>query len=137
VLYNLDAIAFERRHTTGMVGHQADSAKIEIKQNLSPNPDFSLSTPLTFRRDLILVLFVKLQRIRAIDCFSRESKRVLMQVNHGTKPLTDNSLQRRANVRGTFARRSMKYIPSETRSMHSNEDWLVRASDIAVHEGDM
>lgn len=92
MLYNLDSVSFERRHTTWMVGHQADTAQIEIKQNLSPDPNLALSTPFAFQATLVLLPFVKLHRVRAINPFMRESKRVLMQVNNGAGAFADNSL---------------------------------------------
>jgi hypothetical protein len=38
------------------------------------------------------------QRIGAINPFQRESRRVPVQINHGSDPLIGNSLQRRANT---------------------------------------
>src|SRR5580658_6032089 len=98
MLDNLDAVAVQRSNATRMIGHKPDASNIKVQQDLSADSDLALCCPLKLQRSLFRLFIVELQRVRSINLCERESKRVLMQVNHSANSLTGDSLQRGANV---------------------------------------
>jgi hypothetical protein len=92
MLRNLDTVTLERSNPARMIRQEPDAAKIEVEQDLSPDTDFALYASLILQRLQISVVMMDFKLVGAIDLLKRKSERILMEINHSSRPFIGDPL---------------------------------------------
>src|SRR5450432_1940087 len=81
LLDDFDSESLESDHPAGMIGEQADTAQIQVRENLRSDPDFALCFAFTFRQGRQAAVAMKGEGRPLAYALDRKSSGRLMQID--------------------------------------------------------
>jgi hypothetical protein len=85
--------ALESRDFSGVIRQQADTAQVQVREDLRAHSDFTLRLALAFRQGGKTLVAMEGENWAVADFFYRESFRGLVEINQRTAAFLGDSLQ--------------------------------------------
>src|SRR5882724_5691835 len=121
-----DAKAFERGHTTRMVGEQADARDVQVRQYLRTDTDLPLDAALVVGQRRLAPFMVEKDGFLISDFFHSKAFGALVQIDDGAAPLFGDHLHRFVDRRMAFARCRAEDVADQTMRVHAHQHRIFR-----------
>src|ERR1700738_39350 len=134
LLHNLNSKSFQGGCPFRAVGEQPDASQIQVGEDLRSDADFTLGLANIIQQRRQFLSAVKAERCSVPGSLDRESLRSLMQVDQCAASFLCNAAQGTFQGRVAFTAGGAEDVAHQAMRMHTDENRLVAAFNVAADE---